>query len=1512
MGCVFSEQWRRGEKTSQPADDAPKTRDCLEDTEILSLTELRKVGSRSFKGRKSKKKYHCPLCEQALDSDESYCKECKTAVHNNCETKVSIPCAGVTSARNPTPSCMSRCDSMKCVMERVMESHYDFDLIYITEKIIALFFLPNLEEHSYRTNLREVAAMLKSKHQDRFMVINLSEKRHDICRLNPKVEEFGWPDLHAPPLDKICSVCKSMEHWLNSDPHNVVVLHCKGNRGKTGVIIAAYMHYSKISTGADQALTTVAMRKFCEEKISASLQPSQNRYMYYFAGLLSGTIKINSSPLLLHQVHIPDLPSYEPGGGYAPFLKIYQSLKLVYTSGIYNSNGSKHKTLCIRIEPPLQLKGDVLVKCYHRRSGVCERECVFRVQFHTCTVHGAQLWFGKKELDHACTDDRYPDDATVELVFSTGPQQTRGRESEKNDPGGKAGFSCTDPVVRWDSYENFNLHHQDSTEDICHTRGPLDGSLYAQVKKRRAPHSGSNSCSPSVASSTPIQALQTLSPSSDSGLSSAPSDLLEEPHQAHPSSHLQREGSVRERDRETALLGDGDCSPLRVERPCCARPYTRPQTCCGPDPYNARPQALHHKHHTLPCSPTAPPSTRQVELLWERGRYQHHPCTQTVRPLYTYPSLETRTHSPHTRPVAHARTLPAQARLFDPEEPCPLFHYPGHSHSHTHIPPPPPSHQSLPPSPYCELRFSSTSPTSCSCRECSHLREDLALHSLRAGRFEGLPWPPQGGFGCRREGPMHWAREREMESHCSRARGPQYWSHRSVMPPMTSSYGHGHCHSVTKQDPHVYLPDPLLNAPPSPYPSPHSSESSSHPSSHSSDYNNHPSSHSSEYNNHPSSHSSEYNNHPSSHSSEYNNHPSSHSSEYNSVHSLCPYSPSQVRESPGHASMGQCLNVSPLAFTPSPMRESLSQHLTHRPPSTTGLHSLYHSQTGDDSEEKTSQKGLGAICVGTVSLQSQDSVGPSLDPGDPTQSEVTHVEPPSGPIFARDTAALKTQSLEMKDGAAECTSSTTLSSGSDPPLSCLDVGSPVLGGELEGNGSVPSTSICQEQNKDVCLLTKSILNTPGPSSCPSERSSSSDVPLLRLTPVTDGSLSNEEGSGSDLRVPSPVSDGYVTPSFPLASPSYPLLTVPHVPYTGYTAVTIPASPTQPPLPEKQRISPLQDNPSQTSTASAGPSICPPRLQVSCAPMTEEQQPSARPRTAPSRGLEELENRVTSKFVQDSSKFWYKPGISRDQAIAVLKNKEPGCFLIRDSSSFQGAYGLALKVATPPPHARSHGNGHTSQEQLVRHFLIESGAKGVKIKGCQNETYFGSLSGLVYHHSISPVSLPCKLHIPDKDLVGELQDLHSGSNTSTAADLLRQGAACNVLYLNSVDTESLTGPQAIAKAIKCTLTQEPSPSATVVHFKVSTQGITLTDNQRRLFFRRHYPIHSVTFSSVDPQSQRWTNTDNTSSKMFGFVARRSGSSGNVCHLFAELDPEQPATAIVNFINKVMLGPQLLWK
>lgn len=89
------------------------------------------------------------------------------------------------------------------------------------------------------------------------------------------------------------------------------------------------------------------------------------------------------------------------------------------------------------------------------------------------------------------SDERFPSDATVEFVFSSGPERIKGqltpnqiqagqrqkenlelnffffpsgREYHKNDPAVIVDYNTSDPVVRWDSYENFNQRYQDSLE----------------------------------------------------------------------------------------------------------------------------------------------------------------------------------------------------------------------------------------------------------------------------------------------------------------------------------------------------------------------------------------------------------------------------------------------------------------------------------------------------------------------------------------------------------------------------------------------------------------------------------------------------------------------------------------------------------------------------------------------------------------------------------------------------------------------------------------------------------------------------------------------------------------------------------------------------------------------------------------------------------------------------------------------------------------------------------------
>ena len=87
-------------------------------------------------------------------------------------------------------------------------------------------------------------------------------------------------------------------------------------------------------------------------------------------------------------------------------------------------------------------------------------------------------------------------------------------------------------------------------------------------------------------------------------------------------------------------------------------------------------------------------------------------------------------------------------------------------------------------------------------------------------------------------------------------------------------------------------------------------------------------------------------------------------------------------------------------------------------------------------------------------------------------------------------------------------------------------------------------------------------------------------------------------------------------------------------------------------------------------------------------------------------------------VKENHKWWYKPHITREDAINLLKSQSPGTFIVRDSNTFPDSFGLALKVfhpaqnstilkkifqvATPPQNGQQQRtNGQQSLDELVR-------------------------------------------------------------------------------------------------------------------------------------------------------------------------------------------------------------------
>ncbi|XP_051752012.1 tensin isoform X1 [Ctenopharyngodon idella] len=1645
------------------------------------------VHSHTFKAKSFKKAKSCAVCKQALTKEGLVCKVCKLSCHKKCEVKVATACETTTnlnqgSTKSPNMDTKRRPSRSLSLMQTMEEN--EVDLVYITERIIALSFPGGTEEHKYSVHLREVTTMLRSKHQQHYLLLNLSERRHDITKQNPRVLDFGWPDHHAPALDKICSICKAMDTWLNADPHNVVVLHNKGNWGRTGVVVGAYMHYSNISASADQALDRFAMKRFYEDKAMPVGQPSQRRYVHYFAGLLSGHIKINNKPLFLHHVIMHGIPNFESKGGCRPFLKIYQAMQPVYTSGIYNVQGDSHTSICITIEPGLLLKGDILLKCYHKRYQNPNRDVIFRVQFHTCALHNLALVFTKNDLDETFkADERFPEYGKVEFIFSFGPEKIKGLDHLQNGPSVSVDYNTQDPLIRWDSYENFNRRCEDIKDDVAHSQGPVNSSLYGQVQKKDSLEGivsangaySTNRTPPVVEHALPLPvanhplpaADHALSVSSDSGNSTAsvktdrtddvqqsssgpvsqappetaisPSENREleqllsgsegPPHLPHQNflsfANTSPGGGVRHlvpaqvhvngqagAERETDIIddelpesqvGDNSAGSLGTlssfegqDTPADSKAVTestvvevdgqrdtflerRPKkempvhqlrgssSAHGLIDYSGQNEGMYRSQsygglvldggpRYLPQAPERNTSSREAV---QRGLSAWHQYGLVDDPFFgsngALPHFPTRGGGSQQDVE---QSIDALNMLMLDLEP-----------SHTPVP----KSQSAPPG----ENISAFHPPFAQTLARPSYQADQAIYSVTGGP----PLSSSASFGqsSQRSSPAYPMTPLS-EHHQRSYQSPQTHSPIYQQDPYSIRGG-----SVTTPSPTLPLPSPIKPQ----YVYPGTSEASYSPDL----------------------------------QGTFPGPQRSYST------SSSPLPPVTLAKEPEPKSEEEMPNLEGLVAQRvaeynarirgiSKSMSFRSEH--HRSYSFSGSHSrtvtpdeampTTRRRTTSESQYLSSQNDSAAhgVCspLKPVSPEFVNTI--AMNPGGQPKEKPVHsyreafdemVSVPVSPTRSSGghsgQATHSATGLKVQNPAEalvqQSSSDSDSSDGMEDPHGFIGTG--VRGGSLISPLQHPYPSAFERPVPPAHTFNQpqpvNNASSDGFGSQPAFPSFPSEPIRAPLFPDTFTYLNPDEATVNIMGVhhvpgspntlhrtvatntpPSPALQrrlgGQSSPALgrriPTASGSSEPST-PNSPLVGRSGKFIPPSPVldRHPSPAPVASSPdhkapsrgqatpderygAQSRQSTTSMVQPGPATPTFPLEQSCTPSlflpldiragsiagntesvtadSTESRKTPTPTQLPpaitsiyADGPPDI--RLNIKFVQDTSKYWYKPEISREQAICILKDREPGAFVIRDSNSFRGAYGLAMKVASPPPMVQQNKKVGDITNELVRHFLIETSAKGVRLKGCPNEPYFGCLSALVYQHAITPLALPCKLMIPTRDPNEEALEL--ATPTSSSMDLLKQGAgppkptedlyACNVLYINSVDMESLTGPQAVAKAITETLAAKSAPTATIVHFKVSAQGITLTDNQRKIFFRRHYPINMITYCNLDPQDRKWNKAEGGVAKLFGFVARKQGSTtDNVSHLFAELDPDQPASDIIRFVTKVMLNTQ----
>ncbi|XP_045330923.1 phosphatidylinositol 3,4,5-trisphosphate 3-phosphatase TPTE2-like isoform X4 [Leopardus geoffroyi] len=294
---------------------------------------------------------------------------------------------------------------------RYKKDGFDLDLTYVTERIIAMSFPSSGQQSFYRNPIKEVVRFLDTKHQDHYQVYNLcSERAYDPKYFHYRVRRIMIDDHNVPTLSEMLAFTKEVDEWMAQDDENIIAIHCKGGKGRTGTMACACLIASEIFTTAEDSLYYFGERrtdKSTSTKYQGVETPSQSRYVGYFADVKNiynlnlparKTLKIKN--IVIYSIH-----GVGKGNGNDLKVQIILHRKIVFLSSaskncwilhdIETDNVIIHLSSC----PPLYddvkvrfLSSSVLPKYYDN--------CPFFFWFHTSFIQNNRLYLSRNELDN--------------------------------------------------------------------------------------------------------------------------------------------------------------------------------------------------------------------------------------------------------------------------------------------------------------------------------------------------------------------------------------------------------------------------------------------------------------------------------------------------------------------------------------------------------------------------------------------------------------------------------------------------------------------------------------------------------------------------------------------------------------------------------------------------------------------------------------------------------------------------------------------------------------------------------------------------------------------------------------------------------------------------------------------------------------------------------------------------------------------------------------------------------
>jgi len=180
---------------------------------------------------------------------------------------------------------------------RYQKDGFDLDLSYITDRIIAMGFPSIGAEAMYRNPRSELLRLMNQYHSGKWKIYNLCiEKQHQYPKDTfPNQALYAFPDHCPPSLHMIKVFCNDVVQFLEQDPENVIAVHCKAGKGRTGTMICALLLYFMGKKDAiNEAMDDFAHRRSLKRE--GVTIPAQKLAITLFGHCIEGPGRVEKPP----------------------------------------------------------------------------------------------------------------------------------------------------------------------------------------------------------------------------------------------------------------------------------------------------------------------------------------------------------------------------------------------------------------------------------------------------------------------------------------------------------------------------------------------------------------------------------------------------------------------------------------------------------------------------------------------------------------------------------------------------------------------------------------------------------------------------------------------------------------------------------------------------------------------------------------------------------------------------------------------------------------------------------------------------------------------------------------------------------------------------------------------------------------------------------------------------------------------------------------------------------------